>query len=78
VMLSDLVGRRRLVAAGLAVDVPMSRPLQTSGGTVGTAPLVLVDLIAEEGNFCRMTSPMPYCRLGKSEALGHMLSRLEG
>jgi mandelate racemase len=32
-----------------AVDVPMQRPLQTSGGTVGTAPLVLVDLTAEEG-----------------------------
>ncbi|MCI0387214.1 MAG: mandelate racemase [Acidobacteria bacterium] len=32
-----------------AVNVPMARPLQTSGGTVGTAPLVLIDLEAEEG-----------------------------
>ncbi len=32
-----------------AVDVPMKRPLQTSGGLVGTAPLVLVDLATEEG-----------------------------
>ena len=32
-----------------AVNVPMLRPLQTSGGTVGTAPLVLIDLETEEG-----------------------------
>jgi mandelate racemase len=32
-----------------AVNVPMPRPLQTSGGTVGTAPLVLIDLHTEEG-----------------------------
>lgn len=32
-----------------AVDVPMARPLQTSSGTVGTAPLALIDLVTEEG-----------------------------
>jgi L-alanine-DL-glutamate epimerase and related enzymes of enolase superfamily len=32
-----------------AVNVPMPRPLQTSGGMVGTAPLVLIDLLTEEG-----------------------------
>ncbi len=32
-----------------AVNVPMQRPLQTSGGLVGTAPLVLIDLQTEEG-----------------------------
>ena len=31
------------------VDVPMQRPLATSGGTVSTAPLVLIDLETEEG-----------------------------
>jgi mandelate racemase len=31
------------------VNVPMRLPLQTSGGTVGTAPLALVDLFTEEG-----------------------------
>lgn len=31
------------------VNVPMARPLATSGGTVGTAPLVLIDLVTEEG-----------------------------
>ena len=32
-----------------AVNVPMQRPLQTSGGLVGTAPLVLIDIQTEEG-----------------------------
>ena len=32
-----------------AVDVPMRRPLKTSGGEVGTAALVLIDLLTEEG-----------------------------
>ena len=32
-----------------AVDVPMRRPLATSGGEVRTAPLALVDLHTEEG-----------------------------
>jgi mandelate racemase len=44
--------RAPLVIRGLrirAVDVPMRRPLATSGGTVGTAPLVLIDLLTEEG-----------------------------
>lgn len=31
------------------VDVPMKRPLQTSGGLVGSAPLVLIDLFTGEG-----------------------------
>ncbi len=32
-----------------AVNVPMARPLQTSGGAVGTVPLVLIDLETDEG-----------------------------
>jgi mandelate racemase len=32
-----------------AVDVPLKRPLHTAGGTVASAPLVLVDLQTEEG-----------------------------
>ena len=32
-----------------AVDVPMRRPLATGGGTIETAPLVLIDLNTEEG-----------------------------
>ena len=31
------------------VDVPMARPLHTSGGSVGSAPLVLIDLETEAG-----------------------------
>jgi L-alanine-DL-glutamate epimerase-like enolase superfamily enzyme len=45
------------VAAGLTirslrarpVNVPLKRPLQTSGGAVQTAPLVLIDLQTDEG-----------------------------
>ncbi len=32
-----------------AVDVPVRRPLETSGGVLGTAPLALIDLRTEEG-----------------------------
>jgi mandelate racemase len=32
-----------------AVQAPMRRPLQTSGGTVRIAPLALIDLVTEEG-----------------------------
>ena len=32
-----------------AVDVPMGRPLMTGGGEVGSAAMVLVDLLTEEG-----------------------------
>ena len=32
-----------------AVNVPMQRPLKTSGGEVGTAAMVLIDLGTEEG-----------------------------
>ncbi len=31
------------------VNVPMARPLQTSGGSVATAPLILIDIETEEG-----------------------------
>lgn len=32
-----------------AVDVPMGRPLKTGGGEVGSAAMVLIDLLTEEG-----------------------------
>jgi mandelate racemase len=32
-----------------AVDVPMNRPLKTGGGEVGSAAMVLIDLLTEEG-----------------------------
>ena len=32
-----------------AVEVPMQRPIQTAGGAMATSPLVLVDLVTEEG-----------------------------
>src|ERR671932_513621 len=42
----------RLTIDGLqvrAVDAPMARPLVTGGGTLQSAPLVLIDLQTEEG-----------------------------
>jgi len=33
-----------------AVDVPMNRPLKTGGGEVGSAAMVLIDLLTEEGS----------------------------
>ena len=42
----------QLIVRGLqarAVDVPMDRPLMTGGGEVGSAAMVLVDLLTEEG-----------------------------
>ena len=42
----------RLTIAGLrvrAANVPLRLPLVTSGGTVGMAPLVLIDLLTDEG-----------------------------
>ena len=32
-----------------AVDVPMNRPLKTGGGEVGSAAMVLIDLLTEDG-----------------------------
>jgi Mandelate racemase / muconate lactonizing enzyme, N-terminal domain len=32
-----------------AIEVPMARPLGTSAQTMGTAPLLLIDLETEEG-----------------------------
>jgi mandelate racemase len=42
----------RLTVRGLrirAVEVPVSPPLETASGTIGTAPLVLIDLMTGEG-----------------------------
>ncbi len=41
-----------LTIAGLrarAIDVPLARPVQTSAGTVASAPLVLIDLLTDQG-----------------------------
>ena len=49
---APMIPHPKLTVRGLqarAVNVPMARPLATSGGTVGTAPLVLIDLFTEEG-----------------------------
>ena len=48
-----------------AVDVPMNRPLKTGGGEVGSAAMVLIDLLTEEGvtavSYTHLTLPTtPY------------------
>ena len=47
-----MTATQRLTLSGLevrAVQVPMNLPLVTSGGTVGIAPLALIDLHTNEG-----------------------------
>jgi mandelate racemase len=57
------------------VDVPMKRPLQTSGGLVGTAPLVVVDLETEEGI---TGSAYVFCyTLVALEPVAHLIRNLE-
>jgi mandelate racemase len=47
-MIAGMIPRIRNVRAR-AVNVPLNRPLQTSGGLVKTAPLVLIDLETDHG-----------------------------
>jgi mandelate racemase len=47
-----MISTTRLTVSGLrarAVDVPVQPPLETASATLGSAPLVLVDLLTEEG-----------------------------
>ena len=73
----------RLTVRGLdvrAVDVPMGRPLMTGGGEVGSAAMVLVDLLTEEGItgssyvFC----PTPVVLGPVSKLVSHLAPLIEG
>ncbi len=47
-----MISKTRLTVSGLrarAVDVPVQPPLETASATIDSAPLVLVDLLTEEG-----------------------------
>jgi mandelate racemase len=47
-----MISTTRLTVSGLrarAVDVPVQPPLETASATLGSAPLVLVDRLTEEG-----------------------------
>jgi mandelate racemase len=47
-----MISTTRLTISGLqsrAVDVPVKPPLETASGIIGSAPLVLLDLLTEEG-----------------------------
>src|SRR3954447_21891559 len=51
-----MITEARLTVAGLrarAVNVELGRPVQTSGGEIPTAPLVLIDLETREGATAR-------------------------
>src|ERR687884_632385 len=48
----SVIAEAKLTVAGLrarAVNIKLGRPVQTSGGEIPTAPLVLIDLSTEEG-----------------------------
>ena len=63
-----------------AVDVPMRRPLETSGGVVGTAAMVLIDLRTDDGVtgssyvFC----PTPVVLGPVADLLRNLASLIEG
>ena len=47
-----MLAERTLTVRGLrarGVDVPMKRPLEVSAGKVTTAPLVLIDVMTDDG-----------------------------
>ena len=63
-----------------AVDVPMQRPLKTSGGEVGTAALVLIDLLTEEGVTGRsyLFCPTPLVLEPVAKLLSNLAPLIEG
>jgi mandelate racemase len=63
-----------------AVDVPMRRPLKTSGGEVGTAALVLIDLLTEEGISGRsyLFCPTPVVLIPAARLLSNLAPLIEG
>ncbi len=63
-----------------AVDVPMRRPLKTSGGEVGAAALVLIDLLTEEGISGRsyLFCPTPVVLVPAARLLSNLAPLIEG
>jgi mandelate racemase len=73
----------RLTLRGLrlrAVQVPLSRPLETSNGTIRVAPLVLIDMQTHEGviGHAYLFCYTPLALKPVMELLGHLGSSLEG
>src|SRR5215208_2004599 len=63
-----------------AVDVPMNRPLRTGGGEVGSAAMVLIDLLTEEGvtGFSYLFCATPLVMKPLARLLSHLAPLIEG
>src|SRR5687767_2901127 len=63
-----------------AVDVPMNRPLKTGGGEVGSAAMVLIDLLTEEGvtGCSYLFCPTPLVLKPLAKLLSNLAHLIEG
>src|SRR5215204_6398191 len=63
-----------------AVDVPMNRPLKTGGGEVGSAAMVLIDLLTEEGvtGCSYLFCPTPLVLKPLAKLLSNLAPLIEG
>ena len=63
-----------------AVDVPMNRPLKTGGGEVGSAAMVLIDLLTEEGitGCSYLLCPTPLVLEPLAKLLSNLAPLIEG
>jgi mandelate racemase len=63
-----------------AVDVPMNRPLRTGGGEVGSAAMVLIDLLTEEGvtGCSYLYCPTPLVLKPLAKLLSNLAPLIEG
>jgi mandelate racemase len=63
-----------------AVDVPMNRPLLTGGGEVGSAAMVLIDLLTEEGvtGCSYLFCPTPLVLKPLAKLLSNLAPLIEG
>jgi mandelate racemase len=63
-----------------AVDVPMQRPLKTGGGEVGSAAMVLIDLLTEEGvtGHSYLFCPTPLVLKPVAKLLSNLAPLIEG
>jgi mandelate racemase len=63
-----------------AVDVPMNRPLKTGGGEVGSAAMVLIDLLTDEGvtGCSYLFCPTPLVLKPLAKLLSNLAPLIEG
>jgi mandelate racemase len=63
-----------------AVDVPMNRPLKTGGGEVGSAAMILIELLTEEGitGCIYLFCPTPLVLKPLAKLLSNLAPLIEG